>query len=196
MPESMSRRFKMVFVDVRGAGRSPGEAADLTFDQLATDLDALRARLGEPRMIVLAHSALGALAIEAARRLPGTISHAIAVGTPPFGDTARLAAESQAFFERDGSEERNRILRANLAALPPGTPPSQAIFAQTPLRFFDPHLDAAPLFEGADLKPAAFQHIFGTLLASWDVTGAADLRVPLLLAHGRYDYVVPHILWN
>lgn len=37
----------------------------------------------------------------------------------------------------------------------------------------------------------------GTLLAGWDVTAdASSLRVPLFLAHGRYDDVVPYKLWE
>ncbi|HEY8207896.1 MAG TPA: alpha/beta hydrolase [Myxococcaceae bacterium] len=29
----------------------------------------------------------------------------------------------------------------------------------------------------------------------WEVTSGAALRVPLLLTHGRSDYIVPHTLW-
>lgn len=37
----------------------------------------------------------------------------------------------------------------------------------------------------------------GKLTPGWDVTvGAESLRVPLLLAHGRYDYTVPYTLLN
>ena len=93
---------------------------------------------------------------------------------------------------QDGSEERKTILKENYAKLPPGTPPTQAVFAQTPLRFFDPRFDAMPLFAEADFKPQLFQHVLGPLTANWDVTtDMASLRVPILVAHGRYDYVVP-----
>ncbi len=91
----------------------------------------------------------------------------------------------------------SEILRDNLAQLPPGASPGQAMFAQTPMRFFDPRCDAAPLFEGAEPKPALLQHLLGPLTAGWDVTiGAGSLGVPILLTHGRYDYVVPHGLWD
>ena len=40
-------------------------------------------------------------------------------------------------------------------------------------------------------------HLMGTLAPSWDVSrDAATLRVPILIAHGRYDYTVPHRLWE
>jgi proline iminopeptidase len=70
------------------------------------------------------------------------------------------------------------------------------MLAQTPMRFFDPCFDAAPLF--AEAAPGMLlQHVLGALTRNWDVTaGASGPRVPLFLAHGRYDYVVPYVLWD
>ena len=196
-PPPLPERFRFVYVDLRGSGQSTGEPAELTFDVLAEDLEAVRRSLGVEKVAVLGHSILGMLAIEYARRRPDSVSHVIAAGTPPFGDMARVAAKAQAFFEKDASAERKQILRDNLAALPAGASLMQTILAQTPTRFFDARLDAAPLFAEAVRRPALTMHILGTLAPSWDVTAAADgPRVPILLAHGRYDYTVPHVLWE
>jgi proline iminopeptidase len=196
-PPELSGRLKMVYVDLRGSGRSTGDASDLTFEVLARDLEAVRSDLGVPRIAVLGHSAMGALAIEYGRRCPETVSHVIAVGTPPSGDMAGLLAQASAFFEQDATEERKQVLRENLAALPPGATPDQTMFAQSPMRFHDPRFDARPLFAEAELKPEFLMHLFGKLLPGWQVTdGAEPLRVPLFIAHGRHDYVVPHLLWQ
>ena len=137
------------------------------------------------------------LAIEYGRRRPDSVSHVIAVGTPPRGDMVRLVAEGRAFFEANASEERKRLLRDNLAALPAGVSPSQAVFAQTPARFFDARFDAAPLFAEADVKPQFLPHVMATLAPPWDITVGADgLRVPMFIAMGRHDYVAPHVLWD
>lgn len=195
-PSPLSDRLRLVYVDLRGGGRSTGEPTDLTFDVLAGDLEAVRRQLGLERVAVLGHSILGALAIEYGRRCPASVSHVIAVGTPPAGDMARLSAQAEAFFERHASEERKRILRDNLASLPSDVRPSQALFAQAPKRFFDPRFDAAPLFAEAEFRPRLLGHVMKTL-AAWDVTvGSASLRVPILIAHGRHDYTVPHVLWE
>jgi proline iminopeptidase len=170
--------------------------ADLTFDVLAEDLEAVRVALGAQRVAVLGHSIVGVLAIEYGRRRPESVSHVIVAGTPPFGDMHRLMAEGRAYFEEHASDERKQILNANLAALPTGTPPAQALFAQTPLRFFDARFDARPLFAEAEMQPEFLPHLLGTLVADWDVMVEAELRVPILLAHGRHDYVVPHRLWT
>jgi proline iminopeptidase len=196
-PPELSDRLRLVYVDLRGSGRSTGEPTDLTFDTLAGDLEAIRGDLGVERIAVLGHSILGMLAIEYGRRCPTSVSHVIAVGTPPSGDLARLSAEAGRFFEEDASEERKRILRDNLAKLPPGASLGQTLFAQTPMRFLDARFDAAPLFAEAEFKPGLLKHIMGTLAPAWDVTdGSTALPVPLFIAQGRYDYTVPYVLWE
>ena len=196
MTSHMSDRFQLVFVDLRGGGRSTGDPADLTFDVLAEDLEAVRADLGAARIAVLGHSILGVLAIEYGRRRPGSVSHVIAVGAPPEGDMATVAAKAAAFFEEDASENRKRTLRENLAKLPPDATMGQTMYAQTPMRFCDAEFDAVPLFVGADVKPGLLQHVMGTLTPGWDVLAGAIVSVPILIAHGRYDYVVPWMLWE
>jgi proline iminopeptidase len=196
VPAALDERFTLAFVDVRGSGRSTGAAGDLTFDVLAADLEAVRAALAAPKVVVLGHSIVGMLAVEYARRRPETVSHAVVVGVPPRGDMAALVAASTAFFQERGSDERKRLLQENMARLPAGMASVQAVYAQTPLRFFDPRADAASLFVGAEPRPEILAHLLGTLGPTWDVTAGAPLRAPLFIAHGRHDYVVPHVLWD
>jgi proline iminopeptidase len=197
MPARLAERLQLVFVDLRGSGQSTGDPSELTFERLADDLDAVRVALGLERVAVLGHSVLGLAAIEYGRRRPASVSHVIAVAAPPRGDMTWLVEQGRAFFEADASDERKAALRGNLAALPPGAPPSQAVLAQTPMRFFDAATDAAPLFAGAQPSPGLLAHLLGRLAPGWDAaTAASGLEAPLLLALGRYDYVVPHHLWD
>jgi len=196
-PSQLSDRLRLAYVDLRGGGRSTGDPTDLTFDVLAADLEAIRADLGVEQVAVLGHSILGVLAIEYGRRCPASVSHVIAVGTPPRSDMPWLSAKSASFFEEDASEDRKRLLQDNLAKLPSGASVGQTMLAQTPMRFFDARFDAAPLFAESEFKPALLSHIMGTLAGAWDVTvGSSSLRVPIFLAHGRYDYAVPYMLWE
>ena len=64
MPAQLDAHLQLVFVDPRGAGRSSGDASDLTFNVLADDLDAIRRAIGVSTIAVMGHSILGALAIE------------------------------------------------------------------------------------------------------------------------------------
>ncbi len=197
MPASLDDFLELVFVDLRGGGRSSGNPTELTFDVLADDLEAIRSDLGVERVAVLGHSILGVLAIEYSRRCPQSVSGAIAVGTPPRGDMTWLAAEAAEFFDRDASDDRKQVLRKNLSALPQGTSMGRVLMAQTPMRFFDSHLDATSLFAEADVKPALLEHVMGEWTHGWDVTTDAEsTRTPFLLLHGRYDYTVPYTLWR
>jgi proline iminopeptidase len=194
LPSALSDHFQLAIVDLRGSGRSTGDPADLTFDMVAEDLEAVREDLGAERVAVLGHSILGSLAIEYGRRCPESVSHVITAGAPPRGDMAWVAAKSKEFFDADASEERKEILRDNLARMPQG---QTGLLAQTPMRFFDARFDVAPLFAEAVYNPVLFAHLLGPMTHDWDVTiGSDSLRVPIFLAHGRYDYVVPHYLWD
>ena len=108
MAPQLLDHLTMVYVDLRGGGRSTGSAADLTFDRVAEDVDAVRADLGVDRVAVLGHSILGMLALECGRRRPERVSHVITVGTPPSGDMATLSARSAAFFEAEADDERKQ----------------------------------------------------------------------------------------
>jgi proline iminopeptidase len=197
MPPRLSEGRQLVFVDLRGGGQSTGDPASLTFDRFADDLEAVRVDLGVDTVAVIGHSVIGALAIEYGRRCPATVSHVITVGTPPRGDMTWLATAAAQFFDQDASHERKEVLRENLAKLPVGASPAQAFSAHAPTRFYDARIDMAPLYQEAIVKPALLGHLLGALTKDWDITSdTSSLRVPLLLAHGRYDYTVPHALWD
>ena len=84
-----------------------------------------------------------------------------------------------------------------MARLTPDAPLLETILAQTPMRFFDARFDAAPLFAERVGDPRLLMHVIGILAPGWDVTvDSSSLRVPLLIAHGRYDYAVPWVLWD
>lgn len=196
-PPPLTDRLRLVHVDLRGSGLSTGEPTELTFDVLTDDLEALRIDLGLERVAVLGHSILGILAVEYARRRPASVSHVILAGTPPIGDMTRLSARAATFFEESASDERKAVLRSNLAALPPEPSAMQMLLAQTPMRFYDPRFDPSPLFAEAIARPTLLRHVIGTLAPTWDITVDANaLIVPIFIAQGRHDYVVPHVLWG
>ncbi|HEU4619996.1 MAG TPA: alpha/beta hydrolase [Gammaproteobacteria bacterium] len=197
LTSELSRHFTLIYADIRGSGESSGEPRDLDFDVMADDFDAVCRAAGFDRVAVLGYSIQGILAIEYGRRRAERVTCVIAVGTPPRGDMQWLAAESTRFFEADASEERKNVLRDNFAKLAPGHSLADAVAAQTPMRFFDARFDAAPLVAAAEGRPGILEHLLGPLTNGWSVTEHADeRRVPIFVAHGRYDYVVPHRLWE
>jgi proline iminopeptidase len=186
LPEALARKLTLAIVDLRGSG----------FDVAAQDFEAVRCQLGAPKLAVLGHSVLGSLAIEYARRHPDRVSHVITAGTPPSGDMIALLASSRAYFEAEASPERKQLLLANMSRLTPASSMDEAMYAQTPMRFFDPTIDARPLFEGAVARPEIIGHLMGKLAPGWNIATGPPLRVPLLITAGRHDYVVPWRLWQ
>lgn len=197
LPSELDASFQLVFLDLRGSGRSSGDPGELTYEQAALDFEAVRLSLGAERVVVLGHSILGALAVEYAVRRPESVSHVITAGTPPSGNMLALGSRAAEYFELCAEPERKAQLRDNLAKIPAGAPPGLAMLAQTPQRFFDYHFDAAPLFARAEVKPAFFAHLLGKLGPAWNAAEVGkSLSVPWLITHGRHDYVVPHTLWE
>ncbi|MFO7274445.1 MAG: alpha/beta hydrolase [Bacillota bacterium] len=89
--EPLARSFTLVYHDYRGSGRS-GRAPSPTyrFQQLADDLDALRAHLGHRRIGLLAHSLGGFVALHYALRYGQHLQALVLVATTPTGSTGRL----------------------------------------------------------------------------------------------------------
>ncbi|REJ32988.1 MAG: hypothetical protein DIU84_09375 [Bacillota bacterium] len=89
--EPLARRCTLVYHDYRGCGRS-GRAAPETyrFEQLAADLDGLRAFLGHQRIVLLAHSMGGFVALHYALQFPQHVERLILVATTPSGSPGRL----------------------------------------------------------------------------------------------------------
>lgn len=197
LPAQLDEYLQMVFVDPRGSGLSTGDPADMSFDRLVDDIDAVRASLGLDRVVMFGHSIMGALAVEYAVRRPEHVSHVVTVGMPPHGDMAEVSAAAIGLFEQEASDERKAALQQNLSKINVSTSDGEAMLAYTPMRFYDAHFNAKPLFAGSAMKPAFLQHIFGSLVPDWRAESVLPLlRAPLWLAQGRYDYASPPALWN
>jgi len=89
--EPLARHFTLVYHDYRGSGRS-GRASVETyrFAQLADDVDAVRSHLGHRRLVLLAHSLGGFVALHYALRYGRHLQGLVLVATTPTGSTGRL----------------------------------------------------------------------------------------------------------
>lgn len=84
--------FTLVFVDYRGSGRSSmADPATYTFEQLADDVDEVRAALGHDEVAVIAHSMGGFVALQFALRHPESCSKLVLISTSPSGVARRMA---------------------------------------------------------------------------------------------------------
>src|SRR5277367_5593790 len=88
--------FTWAFADLRGYGRSRGQAGEFTVEEAAADAIALADALGWRRFAIVGHSMSCLVALHLAQHFPDRIDRAIVLTPPPpagFGaDGARLDA--------------------------------------------------------------------------------------------------------
>jgi proline iminopeptidase len=77
----LAEHFTLVFYDHRCNGRSTGEVATMTLENLCADAEALREALGFERWAVLGHSFGGNVALEYALRHPHSLSRLVLMNT-------------------------------------------------------------------------------------------------------------------
>ncbi len=81
--QGLSKRRAIVFYDQRGMGRSNSTMAidRFTVSLMVADLEALRIKLGAPKISLLGHSWGGILSMAYATRYPDRVSHLVLVGS-------------------------------------------------------------------------------------------------------------------
>jgi len=105
---ALEARLRMVYLDQRGSGRSdrPKAADNYSIAQLVDDIEALRKRLGVPRVDLIGHSFGTVLGLEYAAKYPDRVAHLVLAGAvsdlPRALDIqcARLQASNPAAFAR------------------------------------------------------------------------------------------------
>jgi proline iminopeptidase len=208
-PRTFSRRLRedctLAFADLRhfGEGFAGSRVAEVSFDAYAEDIDHLRAAIGFDKAVIVGHSHHGCIALEYARRYPKRVTHAVLIGAPPVSVERTLAAGA-AYWEEHASSERKAVLERNRRSLEAGHPDEAAAgdafvwryVADGPRYWYDPHFDAAPLWDGVPIDMeaiSAFRGLFTDYELRWDSTG---MPAPVLAVTGQYDYVVPPPLWD
>jgi proline iminopeptidase len=69
--------------------------------------------------------------------------------------------------------------------------------SSSPIYWYDPNYDCSWLWEGLDGNMDIINHFFGVLLNKYDSLQNLDqLKAPVFIAMGRYDYAVPYNSWD
>jgi len=200
----LRNHLRLVFMEPR-VGVEHDDSVDyaaITMDTLVDDIEQVRIHLQLERIAIIGHSICGIFALEYARKFPEHVSHVVMIGTPP-GLQGRMAAAVD-FWNTGASEERQAVLKQNLAALSQDSlsqmAPSEAAIAEHmangPRYWHDPRYDAAWLLDGSYWNVEGLNHLMNVIMADYDVTRGADMDAPVFLALGRHDFVVPAVLWD
>jgi proline iminopeptidase len=202
----LREHLQLVFVDLRHfAASDPSfEPGQISVETYADDVEQVRRTLELGDAVVIGHSIHGVIALEYARRYPEHVRGVVAIGSTPRGSDEYPVAGNQ-LWEAEASAERKAILARQVAELTPELlatlSPSEVLVrnyvAGGPRIWYDPTYNCTWLWEGVVANMPVTERLFGELFKSYDLAqGPAEITVPVLIAHGRYDYIVPYTLWE
>lgn len=203
--QKLREAFRLAFIDVRHFAEVDASCSlhNITLGTYLDDIEEARNKAGFERAVVIGHSHHGNLALEYAKRYPAKVSHVVLIGSPPC-DVKKTIDVGKEYWDEHASDARKEALRENWTALKPdvlkGMSPKDAFIAtyvaDGPKCWYDSAYDASPLWQGMPINMdiiKVFRDFFADYELSWDPT---QLTAPVLVVMGRYDYVVPHILWS
>lgn len=182
---TLARSFEVLCPDNRGMGTSAlGDPAALSIDAMAGDVLALLDARGIATAPLVGWSMGGFVAQRVASRAPARVARLALLGTDP-GGTASVAADPavwSALVDRSGTprEQASRLLSLIF-------PPEQA-------RVIDRMFGDVVASARAALSPEALSAQERAMLAWHAGDGAgprADAALPVLVAHGTEDVVIP-----
>jgi proline iminopeptidase len=189
----LARDSQLVFVDLRGQGRSaPVPVESITLEGMADDVAGLCELVGIERPIVFGHSAGGFVALHLALRHPrlvgGLILCATSPGFVPLADADRPPGP----LERGGPEAANAAERLFSGDLSRDV---QEAFGRlvAPLYSGPAHEDVpAGLFALTRLDGEIAGHFFRAEAGRYDVRRRlGEIAVPTLVVAGGADWVCP-----
>ena len=204
---NLRNHLRLVFVDHRGFGGSPGPRDTTAFalDTIVDDVERVRQALNLGRVVVIGHSGHAYMALEYAKKYPDNVSHVVMIGIAPDLSAASAAAQTQ-YWDATASEDRKAALAENirrvsdsaLAAMPPSQGFIQAYVRNGPRAWYDPRFDSSPFWEGVEINMDMFNYVWGRVFRDIDITRGLDrFDRPVLVALGRYDYLIaPPSSWD
>ncbi len=199
--------LRLVFLDHRGFAPVPGvvAASEFDLDKIIDDVERARQTLGLGQIAVIGHSGHALMALEYAKKYPKNVSHVVMIGiSPDLGVASWVAA--QRHWQESVDPPRKAAWTANLKRLPdmeleklsPRDRFVQSYVREGPWAWYDFRFDATPLWTGVDVNVPMFDHVWGKVFRKIDITrGLTTLDRPVLLALGRYDFIVaPPASWD
>jgi len=209
LSDTFKKNLRCVYGDSRifAPGPSPADAPqEYTFEMAVADAEKVRQAAGFERVVVVGHSVHSLMALEYAKAYPDHVSHVVMITMgPSYGGSEwqRLADQywdSLASVERKAALTRNQAMLTedSLANVRPNRVPVVQYLASTPQRWYDFNYDAAWIFEGIEYNNRQWlDYLFGEVTPGYDVSaGLEGVRVPVFLALGAHDYLVPPSMWD
>lgn len=191
--DPLARRFRLVYVDQRGHGRSDRVPIEtLTLSRLVADVDALADALGLDAFSVLGYSFGSFVALQHAVEVGGASRYVLAGCVPSSRWLSRIELELRRF---EPPEVRERIAASwdMEARVETEEECRQLLIDQLPFHFHQTGEAYTRFVENLDhmrLSPEALRHFADSDYGSIDVEGRLrEIRRPVLVIAGGHDRV-------
>lgn len=202
---ALREHLRLAFVDHRGFAQKTEDTtpADYTLQVVIDDMERMRQELELGKIIVIGHSGHGYLALEYAKKYPENVSHVVVICTGP-SHSAKHTTMTEQHFQEAVCPERKEQLTKDWEKLPDqlaAAPEKRFItfcLAMGARSWYDEKFDAASLWEGVQVNMEIIDHLWGETFRDLDIrSGLRELACPVLLALGRFDYLVaPAHAWE
>jgi proline iminopeptidase len=203
---NLRQSFQFAFVDSRFFALSdadPVDVSSVTMDVIVDEIDQVRQALGLDKTAILGHSMFALVALEYAKKYPDRVSHVIMVAMSPHFNEQTFQAGAD-YWETQASEERKALwgrntegLDARLATATPSEAFTARYLADAPRRWFEADYDGSWLWEGVEFHGELLNHFLFSRLSEYEVRPGLDrVTMPVFLAVGKYDFGIPHYLWE
>ncbi|CAM2822680.1 alpha/beta fold hydrolase [Legionella worsleiensis] len=202
--EALREKVQLICMDHRGFGSTSRSVTneDFSLSKLIEDIEALRKHLGLETMALLGHSGHGYIALEYAKYYPQRVSHLILLAMSPCAGAENFTAANR-YFEESVCPLRKQLLNDSYPTLEEAilANPRRAFIIRmlvfAPMIWYQPDYDATWLWEGVEVIPEMFEHVWMRVFPELDITKQSDkLQCPIFLGLGRYDYWNPPYLWE
>ncbi len=202
--KELENQLKMYFVDMKWFARDykPENLDSVNINSIADDVEQIRMKLGLEKPIIMGHSIHGTVATEYVKKYASKVSGLIVIGSPCEWGNATYDAKAKTLWET-ASPERKKIQEDNWGALKEidrltGQKEASARYnIMSPQYWYNPTYDATWLWDGMTVHSEVTQHLFNQVFLNYNMFNPeVKILIPVFVALGKYDYVIPYTLWQ
>ena len=198
------KSFKFYFVDLKWFSKDYAtESLDtVNIRSIVDDVEAIRSQLGLIKPLIMGHSIHGTIATEYVKQYPDKVSGLIVIGSPSEWGNAVYDEKSKAIWEtaslyRKKLQEENYGNVKELDRLTGKEEAAKTYNTMSPQYWYDPSYDATWLWDGMTVHSELTKHLFTKVFLNYNMFNPAiTIKVPVFLALGKFDYVIPYTLWQ
>ena len=201
---NLRKHLKMYFVDMKWFAKDykPEDLTTVNIQSIVNDVEQIRSALGLQMPLIMGHSIHGTIATEYVKKFGSRVSGLIVIGSPCEWGNATYNEKAEALW-KTASAQRKKIQEENwgkvkeLDRLTGQAEASARYNNMAPQYWFNPEYDAAWLWNDMTVHSEVTQHLFAQVFKDYNMFEPSSIiSVPVFVALGKYDYVIPHTLWK